>query len=94
MEHQPPSLGVKKHIVCLVVSPMLLVHVSHSGDKEALFDIDFVRRVHCRIRQPAIDNTLSDVNDIYKIDLLHLTTIIVQHYLEKNDIVRCAYIQQ
>lgn len=88
----------KGYFIRLVVSPMLLVHASRSADKEGLLDIDFVRRVHRRIWQPMIDSTtFSEVDDIFKIDLLHLTTIIVQYYPEvaadmKKDIIRCAWV--
>jgi transformation/transcription domain-associated protein len=88
----------KGFFIRLVVSPLLLVHASRSSDKEGLLDIDFVRRVHRRIWQPLIDSTtFAEVDDIFKIDLLHLTTIIVQHYPEvaadmKKDIIRCAWV--
>jgi transformation/transcription domain-associated protein len=87
----------KTYFLRLIVTPTLLVHASRSTSKEGLLDTDFVRRIHRTIWHPMIDDaTFGDADDMFKIELLHLTTVMVHHYPEyledfKKDIIRCAW---
>ncbi|KII95163.1 hypothetical protein PLICRDRAFT_693420 [Plicaturopsis crispa FD-325 SS-3] len=87
----------KGYFIRLVVTPTLLVQATRSSGKEGLLDEDFVRRIHQSIWQPMSDNvTFADADDMFKIELLHMTTVMVHHYHElledvKKDIIRCAW---
>lgn len=86
----------KTFFLRLIVTPMLLVHANRFS-KEGLLDADFIRRIHRTIWHPMIDAaTFEDADDMFKIELLHLTTVMVHHYPEylvdvKKDIIRCAW---
>lgn len=87
----------KTFFIRLIVTPTLLVHANRSGPKEGLLDAEFVRRIHRTIWHPMIaDSTFGDADDMFKIELLHLTTVMVQHYSDKladfkKDIIKCAW---
>jgi transformation/transcription domain-associated protein len=87
----------KTYFLRLIVTPTLLVHASRSTSKEGLLDTDFIRRIHRTIWHPMIDDaTFGDADDMFKIELLHLTTVMVHHYPDyledfKKDIIRCAW---
>jgi transformation/transcription domain-associated protein len=91
------SWAHKGFFIRFIVTPTLLVHASRSTPTEGLLDVDFVRRVHRQIWQPMIDNTtFAEADDMFKIELLHLTTVMVHYYPEvaadmKKDIIRCAW---
>jgi transformation/transcription domain-associated protein len=90
------SWSHKAYFIRLVVTPTLLVQASRSVNKEGLLDIDFVNRIHRTIWHPMIDNTFSEADDMFTIELLHLTTVMVHHYPElledvKKDIIKCAW---
>ncbi|KAH9951586.1 hypothetical protein B0H21DRAFT_818036 [Amylocystis lapponica] len=87
----------KAHFIQFIVTPTILVHSVHSASKAGLLDEDIIQRIHKRIWQPLIDDvTFSDADDMFKIELLHLTTVMVHRYPEhlqdvKKDIIRCAW---
>lgn len=87
----------KTFFLRLIVTPTLLVHANRPAPKDGLLDADFVRRIHRTIWHPMIDDaTFGDADDMFKIELLHLTTVMVHHYPEyladfKKDIIRCAW---
>jgi transformation/transcription domain-associated protein len=86
----------KSYFIRFIVSPTLLVHATRSTKNEGLLDIDFVNQIHRSIWHPMIDDTFVDCDDVFKIELLHLTTVLVHHYsnlLEdvKKDIIKCAW---
>ncbi|KAI9063246.1 atypical/PIKK/TRRAP protein kinase [Trametes sanguinea] len=87
-----------------IVTPMLLMHASHSPTKTGLVDADIVQRMLTRIWQPlALSETTSfqtsfpGADDTVKIEFLRLTTVMVQHYSSflqeaKKDIIKCAFV--
>jgi transformation/transcription domain-associated protein len=85
----------KMYFIRLVLTPTLLAH-AHSERKGGLLDIDFVHCIH-RFIWPTINEDLIPASsDMFKIDLLHLTTVMVHHYHElledvKKDVIRCAW---
>ena len=87
----------KTYFLRFIVTPTLLVHASRSTSKEGLLDADFIRRIHRIIWHPMIDDaTFGDADDMFKIELLHLTTVMVHHYPDhledfKKDIIKCAW---
>ncbi|KDQ64542.1 hypothetical protein JAAARDRAFT_28186 [Jaapia argillacea MUCL 33604] len=90
----------KSHFLRLIVTPTLLVHASNSDEKHGLLDADMVLQFLTKVWQPMLDSaTFSDADDIFKIELLHLTTVMVQHYhnsLEdvkdvKKDVLKVAW---
>jgi transformation/transcription domain-associated protein len=71
----------KTHFIRLIVTPMLLVHATRSEDKAGLIDENIIKQFHLHIWQPMNGNTaFGDADDMFRIELLHLTTIMVQHY--------------
>jgi hypothetical protein len=86
----------KMHFLRLLLTPMLLAN-AHSGKKEGLLDVDFVRHLH-RLVWPSVNDSVifATVTDMFKIEVLHLTTVMVHHYHEvledaKKDVIRCAW---
>ncbi|EGO01921.1 hypothetical protein SERLA73DRAFT_166433 [Serpula lacrymans var. lacrymans S7.3] len=86
----------KTYFLRHVLTPTILVQ-AHRPDKGGLLDADFISRVHRTIWYPMNDNAaFSESDDMFKIELLHLTTVMVQYYPElledvKKDIIRCAW---
>ncbi|KAJ6599027.1 hypothetical protein DFH09DRAFT_1388713 [Mycena vulgaris] len=83
----------KMFFIRYVVTPTLLVQAHRPETKDQLLDVGFINRMARLIWHPPPD---PNVDDLFKIELLHLTTVLVQHYpklLEdaKKDIIRCAW---
>jgi len=80
-----------------IVTPMLLVYASSESKNERLIDNDFINQLHRLIWQPITEaGAFADTDDIFKIELLHLTTILVKSYADlledvKKDIIKCAW---
>jgi transformation/transcription domain-associated protein len=94
--YSPPH---KANFMRYIITPTLLVHANHSAAGEQLLDVDFVKHIHRIIWHPIAEpnsNAFSGIDDSFQIELLHFTTIMVQHYshlLEnvKKDIMICAW---
>ncbi|EJF61235.1 atypical/PIKK/TRRAP protein kinase [Dichomitus squalens LYAD-421 SS1] len=94
-----PSWTQKALFLQYVVTPMLLMHATHSPSKAGLVDADIVQRLHTKIWQPmaALEkDAFSGSDDTFKIELLRLTTVMIQHYSDflqeaKKDIIKCAW---
>lgn len=90
------SWGTKTFFLRFIVTPTTLVQAD-KPDKDGLFDTDFITAIHRTIWQPMIDDaTFVDADDMFKIELLHLTTVLVHRFPElledvKKDIIRCAW---
>ncbi|KAJ7700136.1 hypothetical protein B0H17DRAFT_1158131 [Mycena rosella] len=83
----------KMFFIRYVVTPTLLVQAHRLDTKDQLLDVGFINRMARLIWHPPPD---PNVDDLFKIELLHLTTVLVQHYpklLEdaKKDLIRCAW---
>ncbi|RXW12133.1 hypothetical protein EST38_g13721, partial [Candolleomyces aberdarensis] len=65
-----------------VVSPTLLVQASRSLQADRLIDSDFIAQLHRLIWAPLTTKTTDSqgMEDLLRIEFLHLTTILVQHY--------------
>lgn len=80
-----------------IVTPTLLVHASSESNNEHLIDSDFISQLHQLIWQPIAETgAFVDTDDIFKIELLHLTIILVKSYADlledvKKDIIKCAW---
>ncbi|KAJ7068316.1 hypothetical protein C8F01DRAFT_1364679 [Mycena amicta] len=75
----------KMFFIRFVVTPTLLVQARHPTVKEQLLDLDFVNRLARIIWQPRPD---APTDDLYKVEILHLSTVLVQHYSSLLDVVR------
>ncbi|OCH94107.1 atypical/PIKK/TRRAP protein kinase [Obba rivulosa] len=86
----------KAHFIRFVLTPIIFAHALRENTV-GLLDNDIVQKMHTRIWQPMIDDvTFVEADDIFKIELLHLTTVMVHSYpkyLEdvKKDIIKCAW---
>jgi len=80
-----------------IVTPMLLVYASSESKNERLIDNDFINQLHRLIWQPITEaGAFADTDDLFKIELLHLTTTLVKSYADlledvKKDIIKCAW---
>ncbi|KAF9453072.1 FAT-domain-containing protein [Macrolepiota fuliginosa MF-IS2] len=77
-----------------IITPTLLIHASRGSSNERLLDIDYINKLHRLIWQENV--VFADADDMFKIELLHFTTILVQHYSDlledvKKDIIKCAW---
>ena len=85
----------KAYVLRYIVSPILLVHGKRWKQEDRLIDPDFVDRIHRIIWLP-MNTSLLDTSDAFKIEILHLTTLLVQYYPElledsKKDIIKSAW---
>jgi len=80
-----------------IVTPMLLVYASSESKNKRLIDNDFINQLHRLIWQPITEaGAFADTDDLFKIELLHLTTTLVKSYADlledvKKDIIKCAW---
>ena len=79
-----------------LVTPILLAHAAGPVPNVNLVGPDFVNRLHVMIWHPNMETTFSDTDDMFKIELLHVTTTLVQYYSElledaRKDIIKCAW---
>lgn len=93
--HPSYSEAQKAYFIRYVVSPILLVNAKRWKQEDRLIDVEFIDRIHRLIWLP-MNNPASDTSDSYKIEILHLTTILVQHYSEllensRKDIMKGAW---
>lgn len=77
----------KAYFVRYIVTPILLVHATRSKQQVTnLINSDFINQVHRMIWQPTNDAAIfSETDDMFKIEMLHLTTILVQYYPDLLD---------
>ncbi|KAG1820144.1 uncharacterized protein BJ212DRAFT_1266107 [Suillus subaureus] len=86
----------KTFFLRFVLTPTILIQ-ANSPNKEGLLDMDFITSLHRVIWQPMTDTTsFPDADDMFMIELLHLTTVLVHRFPElvedvKKDIIRCAW---
>lgn len=79
-----------------IITPTILANAT-SSPKEGLLDSDMVLWFHNHIWIPMNDDvTFADADDVFRIELFHFTTIMVQHYPDllvevKKDIIRFAW---
>ena len=79
----------KAYFVRYIVTPILLVHATRSKQATNLINSDFINQVHRMIWQPTNDAAIfSETDDMFKIEMLHLTTILVQYYPDLLDDAR------
>ena len=79
----------KAYFVRYIVSPILLVHATRSKQAANLINSDFIHQVHRMIWQPMNDAVIfAETDDMFKIEILHLTTILVQYYPDLLDDAR------
>lgn len=88
----------KANFMRYIVTPTLLVQANRSTPGEHILDVDFVNHIHRIIWHPITEpnSTFSGIDDSFQIELLHFTTIMVQHYSHllgdvRKDIIRCAW---
>ena len=89
----------KAYFVRYIVTPILLVHATRSKQQATnLINSDFINQVHRMIWQPTNDAAIfSETDDMFKIEMLHLTTILVQYYFDlledaRKDIMKYTWL--
>nr|GAT59465.1 predicted protein [Mycena chlorophos] len=80
----------KMFFIRYVVIPTLLVQAQRPAAKDRLLDVDFVSRLARLIWQSRPDGP---TDDLYKIEILYLSTVLVQHYSSLLEPVRRQVIQ-
>ena len=94
-----PSWTQKALFLQFVITPMLLMQATHSTSKLGLVDADITQRLHTKIWQPMASlekEAFPGTDDVFKIELLRLTTVMIHHYSDflqeaKKDIIKCAW---
>lgn len=94
-EDQSYSWKHKTYVFRYIVTPTILVNASRPS-KEGLLDSDMIQWFHTHIWLPMNDATFSSADDLFIIELLHFTTVLVHQYPElladaKKDIVKSAW---
>lgn len=95
-EDPSATWATKTYFLRFIVTPTIIVQANRPN-KDGLLDQGFISAVHRTIWQPMIDDTtFADADDMFKIELLHLTTVLVHRFPElledvKKDIIRCAW---
>ncbi|TFK56003.1 FAT-domain-containing protein [Heliocybe sulcata] len=94
----PAALWPRKaHFLRYIVTPMLLAHASGPWAKQGLLDAEIIGKVLSCIWTPMLNNmTFSDSDSMCKVEMLHLTTVMVQHYHDvlgpvKKELIRLAW---
>lgn len=91
------SWSHKTQFIRYVVTPTLVVHATRPAPREQLLDLAFINQMHRNIWRPITDSdTFAEADDTFKIEVLYLTTILVQYYSElleddKKDVIKCAW---
>ncbi|RDB22695.1 Transcription-associated protein 1 [Hypsizygus marmoreus] len=91
------SWSHKAHFLRYVVTPTLVVHASRPAPREQLLDSDFVDQIHRIIWRPINEiEAFAETDDMFKIEVLHFTTVMVHQYSElledvKKEIIKCAW---
>ncbi|KAH7879876.1 uncharacterized protein C8R40DRAFT_1034987 [Lentinula edodes] len=87
----------KAYFIRYVVTPTLLVQAARNPSKQHLLDISYIDRLHSLLwRRILEENPFAETDDMFKIEILHLTTVLVQHYSSlvnhvQKDILKCAW---
>ncbi|EPQ59490.1 hypothetical protein GLOTRDRAFT_136350 [Gloeophyllum trabeum ATCC 11539] len=87
----------KAYFMRSIITPMLLRQASGTIPKEGLLDEEIIAKVHASIWRPMLDDAaLSEADGMFKVELLHFTTVMVQHYHDmlepvKKEVIRCAW---
>ncbi|KDR83700.1 hypothetical protein GALMADRAFT_236040 [Galerina marginata CBS 339.88] len=88
------TFAQKAFFIRYVISPILLVQAKRPQQTEGLINSDFIDQIHRMIWQPMSDLAgFQDADDMFRIEILHLTTVLVQYYPSLLDDVRKDIIQ-
>ncbi|KAJ7602356.1 hypothetical protein DFH06DRAFT_1397510 [Mycena polygramma] len=75
-----------------IVTPILLIQAHRPDTKDQLLDVSFINRLARLVWHPSPDPNL---DDRFKIEILYLTTVLVQHYPalleDAKEIIRSAW---
>jgi transformation/transcription domain-associated protein len=83
------SFPQKTYVIRYLITPILLVQANRSKKIVSLIDLDFINQLHRIIWQPMNDvSAFPDADDLFRIEILHLTTVLVQFYPDLLDEVR------
>ncbi|KAF9485316.1 hypothetical protein BDN70DRAFT_848082 [Pholiota conissans] len=79
----------KAYFIHYVITPILFVHANRKPMTDTLIDSDFINQIHRIIWQPMIETgSFSDVDDMFRIEILNFTTVLVQYFPDLLDDVR------
>ena len=86
----------KTYFLRYIITPMILIHTMRPKDSETLFDRNILARLHDRIWKHLSDNAFKEAGDMFIIELLHLTTIMLHRCPQllvdaKKEIIRHAW---
>ncbi|KAK1236603.1 transcription-associated protein 1 [Marasmius sp. AFHP31] len=79
-EQPTATCALKTAFIRYVLTPTLLVHAHRFPSSKHLIDVSFVNRVNRLIWAHIPEQTAEEMEDMFAIEALHLTTILVQHY--------------
>lgn len=83
------TIAQKTYFIHYIVSPVLLTNANRPRTTDSLIDSDFVNQIHRIIWQPMNDaGAFTDVDDMFRVEILNFTIILVQYYPDLLDDVR------
>ncbi|KAF9567316.1 hypothetical protein CPC08DRAFT_17123 [Agrocybe pediades] len=83
------SLPQKTMFIRHIVTPILLAHARLPEQNECLINSDFVDHLHRLLWQPINESSAyQDADDTFRIEILHLTTVLVQYYPSLLDVAK------
>jgi len=83
------SLPQKTMLIHYIVTPILLCHAKMPLQTESLINVDFIDQLHRLIWQPINESSaFHEADDTFRIEILHLTTVLVQHYPNLLDVAK------
>ncbi|THH03836.1 hypothetical protein EW145_g5969 [Phellinidium pouzarii] len=85
----------KTNLLRYIVTPMLLVHTSRPQE-DGLLDRYIIDRFHIRIWRANELGVFADTDDLFKMEIMHLTTVLVRHCPQllfdiKKDVIKFAW---
>ncbi|KAI0092413.1 atypical/PIKK/TRRAP protein kinase [Irpex rosettiformis] len=85
----------KTYVLRYIITPTILVNAARLP-KEGLLDSDMIQWFHTNVWTPMNEDPGFSTDDIFIIELLHVTTVLVHQYPEllsdaKKDIIKCAW---
>ncbi|KAH8118563.1 FAT-domain-containing protein [Phellopilus nigrolimitatus] len=95
-DDQSVSWSRKTSFLRYVISPMILVHLCRSHE-DGLIDRHIIERFHARLWIEGSGSAFADADDFFKIEILHLTTVMVHHRPQllvdvKKDVIKFAWL--
>lgn len=92
-----PSVSYSRKMYCLryIISPLISVHASRASE-DSIVDRSIIERLHTKIWKAGDTDAFSDADDLFKVEILHLTTVLLHKCPQllvsaKKDIIKFGW---